>query len=118
MDGLAMILRDAATWLSFLVGGAFLVIGALGVVRLPDFWARLHAAGIIDTAGAAFVLLGMMLQAGFTQVTIKLILIGLFIFFTSPTATHAVADAAYTAGVKPVDLLRHDWKTERERPDT
>jgi multicomponent Na+:H+ antiporter subunit G len=92
---------DAASW-GFLVTGSFLVVvGALGLVRMPDFYTRLHPAGITDTLGTDLILTGLMLQAGFTLVTVKLFLIGAFLFFTSPTSTHAIANAALVAGLKP-----------------
>lgn len=102
------LLRDIASGIVFAVGGAFLLIGAFGLVRLPDVWSRLHAAGVVDTVGAELILVGMMIQAGFTQATLKLILIGLFLFVTSPTATHAVANAAFMAGIRPVRLRRNE----------
>ncbi len=71
-----------------------IIIGAVGIIRLPDVFCRMHAAGIIDTSGAGLILAGLILQAGFTMVTVKLILIGAFLFFTSPTTTHALAGAA------------------------
>ena len=80
-------------------GSIFVLIGAFGLIRLPDFYTRLHAAGITDTLGAELILLGLMFQAGLSLVTVKLILISLFIFFTSPTATHAVANAARVMGL-------------------
>ena len=83
-------------------GSIFVLIGAFGLIRLPDFYTRLHAAGITDTLGAELILLGLMFQAGLSLVTVKLILISLFIFFTSPTATHAVANAARVMGLKPL----------------
>ena len=95
------LLQDIVSWAFIAVGGFFLVVGGLGLVRLPDFYTRLHAAGITDTMGAGLLLLGMMVQAGWTLVTVKLFLIGLFLFFTSPTATHAIANAALVAGLKP-----------------
>lgn len=95
------ILRDIISWAFLLSGGAFLLIGGLGLIRLPDFYTRMHAGGVIDTLGADLILLGMMVQAGFSLVTVKLILIGIFIFFTSPTSTHAVANAALVAGLEP-----------------
>jgi len=82
---------DVISWLSLLAGGFFLLVGSLGMVRLPDFWARLHAASVIDSAGIGLLILGMALQAGFTLVTIKLFLIVLFLLVTGPTATHAIA---------------------------
>jgi multicomponent Na+:H+ antiporter subunit G len=85
-----------------LAGGLFFVlVGATGVLRFPDFYTRLHAAGVTDTLGAELVLLGLMLQADSILTAAKLALIGLFLFLTSPTATHALANAAYTAGLKP-----------------
>ena len=79
----------------FLVmGGIFCIIGGIGLLRMPDFFTRLHAASVIETLRAGFLLVGMMLQAGLSLITVKLIFIFLLIFFTSPTATHALARAA------------------------
>jgi len=77
-------------------------IGAIGIIRLPDVYSRMHAAGIIDTFGVGAIMLGLMLQAGFTLVTIKLLLIVGFVFFTGPTTTHALARAAIHGRVKPL----------------
>lgn len=104
MDNPVGMLTEGLSWLSLGIGFVFLLIGAVGLIRLPDFWSRLHAAGIIDTAGAGFILLGLMLHAGFGLVTVKLLLIAVFIFITSPTATHAIANAAFAVGLRPVDL--------------
>lgn len=90
-----------ASWAMILVGGAFLIIGGIGALRFPDFFTRQHAAGITDTGGAGFLIAGLMLQGGLSLVTVKLALILLFIFFTSPTATHALAQAALSSGLKP-----------------
>jgi multicomponent Na+:H+ antiporter subunit G len=95
-------LIDVASWVLLLAGGAFCMIGALGLVRMPDFFTRMHAASVTDTLGAGLMLLGLMLQAGFSLVTVKLIVLGLLIFFTSPTATHALAQAALARGLQPV----------------
>lgn len=102
------LLRDIASGLAFAIGAAFLLIGTFGMIRLPDVWSRLHAAGIVDTVGAEFILVGMMIQAGFTQATVKLLLISLFLFVTSPTSTHAVANAAFIAGIRPIRLRRNE----------
>jgi multicomponent Na+:H+ antiporter subunit G len=93
---------DILSWVLLLAGGAFSMIGALGLVRMPDFFTRMHAASVTDTLGAGSLLLGMLLQAGLTLVAVKLIVIGLLIFFTSPTATHALAQAALARGIKPL----------------
>ena len=96
-------------------GSIFVLIGAFGLIRLPDFYTRLHAAGITDTLGAELILLGLMFQAGLSLVTVKLILISLFIFFTSPTATHAVANAARVMGLKPLLVPDKDLENAEDR---
>jgi multicomponent Na+:H+ antiporter subunit G len=96
------VLLEMLSWMLLLAGGAFCMIGALGLVRMPDFFTRMHAASVTDTLGAGLMLLGLMLQAGFTLVMVKLIVIGLLIFFTSPTSTHALAQAALARGLKPL----------------
>ena len=98
---MSALLIDAVSW-ALLASGSFLVlVGALGLIRMPDFYTRMHAAGITDTLGADLILAGLMVQAGISLVTVKLLLIGAFLFFTSPTSTHAIANAALTAGLKP-----------------
>ena len=92
---------DGASWALLLTGGVFGVIGGIGVVRLPDFYARLHASSVTDTMAAYLILLGLMLQAGFTLAAGKLALILFFLFFTGPTAAHALANTAYHDGLHP-----------------
>jgi multicomponent Na+:H+ antiporter subunit G len=99
--GIVDIVVLVLTWLFLGIGVVFSVIGGIGMLRLPDFYTRMHAAGMIDTMGAGMILLGLMLQGGWTIVTIKLVLIGVFIFFTSPVSTHAVAKAALSSGLEP-----------------
>jgi multicomponent Na+:H+ antiporter subunit G len=95
-------LVDVLSWACLVAGGAFCAVGALGLVRMPDFFTRVHAAGVTDTAGAGLMLLGMILQAGFNLIAVKLIMIGLLLLFAGPTATHALAKAARTRGLEPV----------------
>ena len=85
-----------------LLGVLALLIGALGLLRLPDVYCRIHAVGMIDTAGASFIILGLAIHEGVSLVTVKLVFIGIFLFFTSPIATHAVAQVAHKSGVVPV----------------
>lgn len=88
---------------AFLLGGSFfLLIGAVGVLRMPDLYTRSHAAGITDTMGAILILFGLMVQGGFTLVTAKLLMILLFLLFTSPAASHALGNTAWSSGLKPV----------------
>jgi multicomponent Na+:H+ antiporter subunit G len=93
--------RDLASVALLAGGGFFIIIGSLGLVRFPDFYCRMHAAGVTDTLGVWLVILGFVLQSPSALVAAKLLIIALFVFFTSPTATHAIANAAYTAGEKP-----------------
>jgi len=93
------------SWLFILAGSFFVVVGAFGSVRFPDFWSRLHAASITDSAGVILLIAGMCLQSGFTLITVKLLVIGLFLFITGPTSTHAVANAALVAGDRPKEGL-------------
>jgi multicomponent Na+:H+ antiporter subunit G len=92
---------DMASWALLVAGGLFCVIGGIGMVRLPDVFARLHGASVIDTLGVGLLIAGMALQAGFTLVTLKLFIILFLIGLTSPAATHALAQAALHAGIKP-----------------
>lgn len=89
------------SWVLMVAGSAFYVIGAFGILRMPDLFTRMHAASVCDTFGAALLLLGMMLQAGIGLVTVKLVVILLLLVFTGPVATHALARAAIHAGVEP-----------------
>lgn len=95
------LIADLLSWVLLLTGGFFLLAGGIGLLRLPDFFTRVHAAGVTDTMGAGAILVGMMFQAGLTQASIKLVLIVLFMLFTSPTASHALAQAALHGGLKP-----------------
>jgi multicomponent Na+:H+ antiporter subunit G len=95
------VIINALSWVFILLGSFFLVVGALGLIRMPDVYTRMHAASIIDTTGAGFLILGFILQAGFTLVTLKLLFILLIFFFTSPVVTHALAQAALAADVEP-----------------
>ena len=93
---------DIASWALILAGGGFCLVGALGLLRMPDFYTRIHAASLSDTVGAGLLLLGLMVVAGLSLVAAKLAIIGALLFFTSPVATHALAKAAYGRGLRPL----------------
>ena len=95
-------LLDAASWVLIVAGGLFSVIGAVGMLRMPDFYTRVHAASVTDVVGSFAILLGLVLQAGFTLTAVKLAVVALLIFFTSPAATHALVKAALGRGVAPL----------------
>ena len=88
-------------------GSLFLLTGALGLLRLPEFFSRTHAASLTDTAAAGLILLGLL---GFTDTFatgIRLILILVFLLFASPTASHALAQAAVRDGLRPMTSDAH-----------
>jgi multicomponent Na+:H+ antiporter subunit G len=105
--------REILAWVLILGGCFFVIVGAVGLVRFPDVYTRVHAAGVTDTVGAALLLGGLTLYGGFTIVTIKLLLILAFIFFTSPTSSNAFANAVYSAGIKPL-LAKPEGSKEDE----
>ena len=92
---------DALSWICILIGAFFIISGAIGILRLPDVFTRLHGASMIDTAGAGFLILGMILQAGWTLESLKLLIVLAIFFFTLPVAGHALSQAALRAGLKP-----------------
>ncbi len=96
------LIADIVSWISILAGIGFLLVGGIGLLRMPDFYTRCHAAGVTDTGATILILFGLMVQAGWSLVAVKLLLVFGFLFFTSPTSTHAVAHAAYGSGLRPV----------------
>jgi multicomponent Na+:H+ antiporter subunit G len=85
-----------------LLGGAVLGIGGgIGLLRFPDFYTRLHAAGVTDTLCAGLFLSGLALQFGFSLASAKLAMIFFFLLFTSPTGCNALARTAWRAGLVP-----------------
>ena len=92
---------DALSWVCIVAGGLVGIVGAIGLHRFPDIFTRLHAAGTTDTLAAALFLLGLGLQAGLTLASFKLFLIFAFLIFTSPAASHSLANAATLGGIKP-----------------
>ena len=98
------VLLDIATALCLIAGTAFVIIGAIGLIRLPDFFTRLHAAGCSETLGAWLILLGLLFQSGWSLISVKLIMIFILLVLTGPTATHALAKSALHGGLKPKGL--------------
>jgi len=87
--------------LLLLSGSAFVLIGGIGVLRMPNVYTRLHAASLTDTLGTLLILTGLVIQAGFTLAAVKLIAVALFLLVTGPTATYALANAALLSGNMP-----------------
>jgi multicomponent Na+:H+ antiporter subunit G len=99
---------DILSWVLLTLGGISVLIGGIGALRMPDLYTRMHAASVTDSMGSILVLTGIMLQAGWSLATTKLIAILLFLLLTSPTSSNALASAALLAGTRPF--------AEAERP--
>ena len=99
MAGLGIV--DIVSWGLLISGSLFCIIGGIGILRLPDFFSRCHGAGITDTLGAALILVGLMVQAGMTLLTVKLMMILIILWLTRPTSTHAITKAARMSGHEP-----------------
>jgi len=95
-----MILADIITWILLLTGCFLGITGAWGLIKFPDFYSRVHAASITDTLCAACFLVGLMFQAGFTLVSVKLLMVLVLLWVTSPTSSHALVKAAHHAGLR------------------
>lgn len=94
-------IADIASWALIVAGGLGCIVGAVGLIRMPDLYTRMHAASIVDSFGVPMILIGLMIQAGFTLVTAKLFFLLVLLFFTSPVATHALGAAALHRKVAP-----------------
>ena len=102
---------DYLSWAALIGGCFFCIVGAVGILRFPDFYTRTHAASITDTLGAGLVLLGLLFQsitmmipgddyvAGSWIIFVKLLMVGVFILLTAPTSGHALVKAAYAHGL-------------------
>jgi len=100
---------NVLSWIMLTSGGFFVLVGGLGALRLPNFYTRMHAASVTDTMATFLVLGGVMLQAGLSIATIKLVAILGFLLLTGPTASYALANAALLSGMQP------EAKTKKQR---
>lgn len=92
---------EIISWSLVGLGSFFMVSAALGMLRFPDFYTRLHAASLADSLGIMLVMVGLAVHAGVTVTAAKLIVLLLFMLITGPTATHAIARVALLGGLKP-----------------
>lgn len=95
------LLRAYAGGILVVAGVFFVIVAAIGINRMPDVFTRLHAASVGDTVGFGLVAVGLMLVAGLTLVSVKLLFLLLFVAFSGPVMTHAIARAAFHAGIEP-----------------
>jgi multicomponent Na+:H+ antiporter subunit G len=93
---------DLLSWVLILLGSFFTIVGGIGLLRMPEVFTRMHAASVTDTLGAGFLLVGLMMQAGFSLVTLKLAFVLGLIFFLGPVVTHALAQAALHEKIEPM----------------
>lgn len=107
-------IADIASWILLLSGSFFVLTGGIGVLRMPDVYTRSHAAGITDTLGALLIISGLAIQSGLTLVTVKLVLILLFLLFTSPTSSHALNHTAWAGGLRPILDDAPDGRTDAD----
>lgn len=108
-------MADIISWILISLGCFFAFTGALGIIRMPDVYTRLHAAGLSDSIGAPLILIGFAVQYGFTLVALKIIILALFLLITGPTATHALAKAAILTGPKPQANVIETKKTRTRK---
>lgn len=101
-------MMEICNWVAVLVGSAallagafFSVVGAWGIVKLPEFYSRLHSGGVTDTAGAGLILFGLTVETGWNLASAKLVMILFFFIMTSPSACHALAKSALNSGLQP-----------------
>ena len=93
-------------------GVFFLMVSAIGLLRLPDFYARTHAVGKSETLGSILVLGGLAVYNGWELGTLKILLILFFVLIANPTATHAIARAALRTGRQPWTRQKTGQKTK------
>ena len=98
-----------------IVGGVFfLTVSALGLLRLPDFYARTHAVGKSETLGSILVLVGLAVYNGWELSTFKILFVMFFVLIANPTATHAISRAALRSGLAPWTKKRKQNNPEKE----
>lgn len=99
---------DVLSWIAIVGGLFFMIVGTVGMLRMPDVFTRMHAAGMTDTMGAGLLVLGMALQTPIGLTLTRLLFVYLFLTFTSPISSHAVSRAALASGVVP-------WTRKQEK---
>ncbi|MDG2187797.1 MAG: monovalent cation/H(+) antiporter subunit G [Hyphomicrobiales bacterium] len=93
-------------YILLIIGSLFLLIGAVGLIRMPDVFTRMHAVSVMESTGASLIIIGLIIYSGFNSVSLKLIVILLAVIFISSVATHALARACIHDGIKPLKISR------------
>jgi len=107
---------DVISWVFLVSGSFFCLTGALGLLRFPEFFSRIHAASLTDTLGAGLILVGLMFQAGWSLALPKLVLILVFSLLAGTTASHAMAKAALKSGLQPLETKSTEKKAQPDQP--
>lgn len=117
MAGVLSVLVDLLSWALLLSGAFFYLVGMVGLFRFPDLFTRMHAVSVSDTLGVILLIFGMLLQAGFTLVAVKLIFVLVLLLVSGPVISHALARAALHDGQWPL-IAREDGRLEPTDPCT
>ncbi|HDR16832.1 MAG TPA: cation:proton antiporter [Desulfobacteraceae bacterium] len=96
------VLQNILSVLLICLGIFFMLVGSIGILRLPDFYSRTHAVSMSDALGISSVMLGLIVYEGFTQSSLKLLLIVLFVALSNPIGSHALSRAAFKNKVEPL----------------
>jgi multicomponent Na+:H+ antiporter subunit G len=88
--------------LCLMLGGVLCITGGVGLLRMPDFFSRVHASGVTETLAAPLLLIGLLLQMEWSLDSVKVIMILILVLVTNPTATHAMAKATLHGGQRPL----------------
>ena len=125
-----MILLSVVVWIFLISGSFFSIVGGIGIIRLPEFYSRLHGGGITDTLGAGLIMVGLLIHGlgnifvepeistlSHILTAIKLLMILFFLLITSPASCHALAKSALTQGLKPVLEINTLDKTQPQIGD-
>ena len=94
------------------IGGIIAIIGAIGLIRFPDVYTRIHAQTVCNVGGCCLILFGVFLQGFYSMFSAKALFLIVFIFLTAPIGAHIIAKAAYKSGIKPRVVL-DEWKAKK-----
>jgi multicomponent Na+:H+ antiporter subunit G len=108
-------IREILVSIFLLMGGLLSLVAAVGVIRLPDLFTRMHAATKVGTVGVSSIAIGLMIHFGSMTVISRGVLVIAFFLLTAPVAAHMIGSSAYRSGVSLWILTRIDeWKTHGE----
>lgn len=107
-------IRELIATILLLIGFFFIAISAIGVIRLPDFYSRLHSSGIGETLGLMISFLGLAVFEGLNLMTIKLLIVFLLVFLANPIGTHILGQAAIKSGLVPWEIKEEEAEENAE----